>query len=57
MLSDLAKALDFKCQVVDKVSALLKELAVGSYESNYPILGSKVTFQKNFSKKMMISII
>lgn len=44
MLSDLAKALDFKCQVVDKVAALLRELTVGMYESNYLILGSNVTF-------------
>lgn len=43
MLSDLAKALDFKCQVVDKVAALMKELTFGAYESNYPILGSNVT--------------
>lgn len=46
MLSDLAKALDFKCQVVDKVATLLKELSVGMYESNYLILGSNETFPK-----------
>lgn len=45
MLSDLGKALDFKCQVIDKVSALLKELTFGTYESNYPALASNVTFK------------
>lgn len=45
MFSDLAKALDLKRQVVDKVSALLKELTVGMYESSYPKLGSNVKLQ------------
>lgn len=44
MLSDLAKTLDFKCHVVDKASALMKELADGTYESIYVILVSNVTF-------------
>lgn len=46
VLSDLANTLDLKRQVVDKVSALLKELTVGMYESSYPNLGSSVKLQK-----------
>lgn len=49
MLGDLAKALDFKCQVVDKVADLLKDLTVCTYD-NYPILGYKVAFL-TFSRK------
>lgn len=45
VFSDLAKALDLKRQVVDKVSALLKELTVGMYESSYPKWGSNVKLQ------------
>lgn len=43
--SDLAKALDAKCQAIDKLSALLRDLTVGKSGMNRTILAANVTLQ------------
>lgn len=45
VFSDLTKALDSKCQAVEKLSALLKDLTVGKSRSNHPIFACIVIFQ------------
>lgn len=40
VFSDLAKALDSKCQAFDKLSALLKDLIAGKSKTSHAILGT-----------------
>lgn len=45
VFSDLAKALDSKCQVFDKLSALLKDITFGKSRNNDGILSASMGLQ------------
>lgn len=45
VFSELAKALDSKCQAVNEISALLKDLTAGKSRASYQVLGANATCQ------------